>query len=144
MGDTQPDAPVEKKRKPGTFAPGHDPRRSDNAVGKGGRPKSAIRAACREAYEKRLPILEGIADGVPLVHTRRYLRRNLPTMLQVYDLNPMGDPNEYIEIQYEESASPQLRKETVELLGKMGGVNVPGEEDGDERMKDFVFQLSFD
>lgn len=146
-GDTlsEDDAPEPPKpRRPGAFAPGHDARRGHGSAGLGGRPKSAIRAACRESYEKRIHILEAIADGEPLPHFRRYKRANLPWTLKSSDPNPLGDPQEVIEIRSEESARIDERMHAVEVLGKMGGVNVPGEESGEEQMKDFVYQLSFD
>ncbi len=47
------------------FERGHDPRRGRgprSGAPNAGRPPSAVRAACRDAFARRIPILEAIAD----------------------------------------------------------------------------------
>jgi len=47
------------------FEPGHDPRRGRGprpGAQNAGRPPSAVRAACRDAFARRIPVLEAIAD----------------------------------------------------------------------------------
>ncbi len=48
------------------FEPGRDPRRGRGprpGAQNAGRPPSAVRAACRDAFARRIPILEAIADN---------------------------------------------------------------------------------
>lgn len=81
---------------------GAHPGNTGGKPGRSGRPPSALREALRESFEKRIPVLEQIADGVAVVKVK------------------VKGPDGEKESEALMSASPSDRIRAVDLMGKYG------------------------
>lgn len=128
-----------ERENPGAFKPGYDPRRMGNRGGLG-RPRKEIIEQARQSYAARIKFLEDVADGVPQVFIKRIqlkgalvsrdpaIRKAAERTKAEAEANGQGqpvDPNDLLEIRWEESPSTELRVEVVKDLAKMGHMHIP-------------------
>ena len=91
----------------GALSPGN-PGNKGNRNATGREPEhSHIRTHCRVSFAERIPILEAIADGVPLTFTKTV----------------KDEDGEIVTVTGEISASVRERVSAIETLGKYGGVD---------------------
>ena len=102
----------------GALLSGGIPGRSGPAKGSGGRPPDMIRQRCRESFDKRIPILERIADDKLKKSSEQPRVRDRIMALDALAKHGFGTGTQIVAAQME---SPEGRKFTL-ILGEL----IPG------------------
>ena len=121
--------------------------------GRVGRVKKVTREAARLAFAERIPIAMDIIDGKPIrmqkiVRTKSKFVLDKSRIIEVENGESADNPEAYVwvEVVWHETADVPDRIKCLEMLGRMGGVNLPIEEDGeaDEALRNATFAILID
>lgn len=129
-----------------------NPHGNGPAPGTGGRTPSQVRAASREAYDKRVHLLEAIADGKALPFTKRVKLKQGKgkTLPSGVTLTPdqvaaqIAEGGEYLTVTWEESAEIPERLKAIEKLGSFGGMTSTSILDDEGKAMKPVYTIGFD
>lgn len=113
--------------------------------GTGGRTPNAVRAACRKAFEERIPLLMSIADGEALPFQKRYKAKagkRLPDG-SVCTVEEEAE-GKIITAKWEESPDIDQRLAAIKELGKFGGMQAQTILDGEGNGTKPVYEITFE